>query len=352
MNAFLTGFPGFIAGRLVEKLAGRDTRFFLLVQSAFIEKAMREIEKIAARVNVPLENFYLLEGDITHENLGLSAEDVKFVQAEATHVFHLAAIYDLAVKKELAFRVNVQGTKNVNVLVKTIQNLQRYNYVSTCYVAGKRTGNILETELFHNAGFRNFYEETKYLAEVEVEELKRELPTVIFRPSVVVGDSDTGETVKYDGIYSLILYLRKFPALLSLFNIGNNIVKLNLVPVDFVVNAISALSTDEAAVGQTLQIADPAPLTTREIFDTIAEHLANRKSAISFPTALVEKSLMLPMTPVLSGLPHVGVPYFFLEQTYDTSCAQKLLVPRSVSCPPFPTYVRTLLEFVKENPQL
>ena len=82
-------------------------------------------------------------------------------------------------------------------------NLRRYNYVSTCYVAGKRKGEIRENELEHDAGFRNFYEETKYLAEIEVERLKSEFPVTIFRPSVVVGDSETGETAKYDGIYYL-----------------------------------------------------------------------------------------------------------------------------------------------------
>lgn len=352
MNVFLTGFPGFIAGRLVEKLATRDTQFFLLVQPAFIKSAMQTIKKISASTNTPPENFYLLEGDITSKNLGLSSKDLAFVQTKTTDVFHLAAVYDLAVEKDLAFRVNVEGTKNVNELVKTILYLNRYNYVSTCYVAGKRTGLILETELAHNAGFRNFYEETKYFAELSVEKLKSELPLTIFRPSVVVGDSQTGQTVKYDGIYTLILYLRKFPSLLTLFNIGNDAVKLNLVPVDFVVDAIAAVSEDKTAVGQTLQIADSAPLTTRELFDTISKHLANRKSAISFPTALVEKSLMLPITPALSGLPHVGVPYFFLEQTYDSTIAQKLLAAYNVSCPPFQSYVKNLLEFVEKHPKL
>jgi nucleoside-diphosphate-sugar epimerase len=89
----------------------------------------------------------------------------------------------------LAYRVNVEGTKNVNEFVRTMPKLRRYNYVSTCYVAGLRTGEILETELEHEAGFRNFYEETKYTAETEVEKLKAEIPTAIFRPSVVVGDS-------------------------------------------------------------------------------------------------------------------------------------------------------------------
>lgn len=352
MTIFLTGFPGFIAGRLVEKLARADAQFFLLVQPQFVERAALAVERIAHETGAPLNNFYLLEGDITTENLGLSAQDAWVVRNETTDVFHLAAVYDLDVDADLARRVNVEGTRNVNALVGNLKSLHRYNYVSTCYVAGKRTGTILETELEHSAGFRNAYEETKYLAEISVERLKAEAPTTIYRPSVVVGDSKTGETVKYDGIYSLILYLRKMPALLSLFNIGNDAVRLNLVPVDFVVNAIAALATDERAISQTLHLADPNPLTTGELFDTVAGALTNRKSSFRFPAALVEKSLMMNLTPRLSGLPHSGVPYFFLEQIYDSRIATKLLAAHGVRCPNFRSYVKNLIAFVEQNPDL
>ncbi len=351
-NVFLTGFPGFIAGRLVEKLARPDVRFFLLVQPDFFEKAGREAGRIAEQTATPLENFQFFSGDITADDLGLSQADAEFIRRETTDVFHLAAVYDLAVRRDLAMRVNLEGTKNVNSFVRQIESLNRYNYISTCYVAGKRQGVILETELEHNAGFRNYYEETKYLAEAEVEKLKRELPLTIFRPSVVVGDSKTGETAKYDGIYYLILYLLKFPQLLAHFNIGNSRVKLNLVPVDFVVNSIAALSTDERVVGKTLQIADPAPLTTRELFDVIAENLTGKKSTVTIPASLVEKSLALPVSPIMTGLPIVGVPYFFVEQTYDTSISNQFLAAHNIACPPFPSYVKNLIDFVSKNPHL
>jgi thioester reductase-like protein len=349
---FLTGFPGFIAARLVARLARADTQFFLLVQPDFIEKAMSEIERIAAEYNIPLENFALVEGDITLENLGIDGKDLPIIQSETTDVYHLAAIYDLGVEKNLAFRVNVEGTRNVNDFVRKLPNLRRYNYISTCYVAGKRTDEIYETELEHDAGFRNFYEETKYLAEMEVERLKGELPVTIYRPSVVVGDSETGETAKYDGIYSLINYLRKAPNLLRFVNVGNSVVKLNLVPVDFVVEGIAALATDEKAVGKTVALADPNPMTTEELFDSIAESLTNKQSVIKPPAQLVEKSLMLPFSPVVSGLPFPSVPYFFVPQTYDTSVAEELLAPHDVRCPNFKSYVGNLLKFVEQHPKL
>lgn len=350
---FLTGFPGFIAERLVERLASPETQFFLLVQPQFVEKAMRDVEKIAQRTGAAIENFALIEGDITQENLGISAEDWEIVRAETSDVYHLAAIYDLAVKKEIAYRVNLEGTKNVNDFVKSLPNLRRYNYVSTCYVAGKRNGLILETELEHRAGFRNFYEETKYLAELEVEKLKPEIPTTIYRPSVVVGDSQTGETAKYDGIYYLIQYLRKAPSLLRFINVGNSQVKLNLVPVDFVVEALAALAKDEAATGKTIALADPNPLTTAELFDAISEAMTGgKKSVVKPPPKLIEASLSLPFSPPVTGLPHPGVPYFFVPQTYDTSIADELLSALGIRCPAFPSYVKNLLAFVEKNPKL
>jgi nucleoside-diphosphate-sugar epimerase len=216
-------------------------------------------------------------------------------------------------------------------------------------VAGKRLGRILETELRHEAGFRNYYEETKYLAELEVEELKAELPATIYRPSVVVGDSQTGEIPKYDGIYYLINYLRKAPSLLRFINVGNDNVRLNLVPVDFVVEAIAALSEDEAAVGKTVALADPRPLTTRELFDVIAVNLAGKRSVISPPPKLVEWSLSLPVSPGITGLPLHGVPYFFIAQTYDTAIAGSLLESHGVSCPDFRSYVSNLIAFVNSD---
>jgi nucleoside-diphosphate-sugar epimerase len=350
---FLTGFPGFIATRLVRRLASTDTQFFLLVQPQFVDGAMQTVEKIAAETGTPLENFALIEGDITEENLGMSEYDLAVIKDETTDVYHLAAIYDLAVEKNPAYRVNVEGTKNINELVKNLPNLRRYNYVSTCYVAGKRTGEILETELEHNAGFRNFYEETKYIAEMEVEALKREVPqTTIFRPSVVVGDSETGETASYNGVYYLIQYLRKAPSLLRFINVGNSRVKLNLVPVDFVVEGIAALAKDENASGKTVALADPNPLTTAELFEAIAEALTGKKSVFTPPPVLVEKSLSLSISPPVTGLPLAGVPYFFISQTYDTTVADGLLSNHNIACPNFRSYVKNLLKFVEKNPSL
>ncbi|HEX8719259.1 MAG TPA: SDR family oxidoreductase [Pyrinomonadaceae bacterium] len=349
---FMTGFPGFIAGRLVERLAREGARFLLLVQPALAGRARADVARVAEETGAPAERFRLLEGDITREDLGLSPEALEEARGETTVLFHLAAVYDLAVSRETGVRVNVEGTRNVNRFALSLPRLRRYHYVSTCYVAGRRTGLILESELRHEAGFRNFYEETKYLAELEVDALKSELPVTVHRPSVVCGDSLTGETAKYDGVYYLINYLRMWPGALSLANIGNRDVRLNVVPVDFVVEAMAALASDDASAGETVQLADPEPLTTEELFDVISRNLAGRESLVTLPAPVVRTTLNLPLNEKVTGLPRAGVPYFFLRQTYDTARATALLAPRGLRCPRFPDYVPALINFVERNPKL
>lgn len=349
---FITGFPGFIANRLLERLARKDCDFILLVQPSLLTRAAEEIVRISEATGRSTAEFQFVEGDISQPGLALQPDDLELLRPQATRVFHLAAIYDLAVPRDLALRVNPGGTSNVLALARSMLNLRQFHHVSTCYVAGKREGMILETELEHDAGYRNFYEESKYLAELEVESAKSELPITIHRPAVVCGDSQTGETGKYDGVYYLIHYLLRWPSGLSLINIGNHEVSLNLVPVDFVVDAMAALAFDERAIGKTLQLADPAPLTTNQLFNSIARSVDNRHSRITAPAPWVYFFLMLPGAPKISHLPHHAVPYFFVKQLYDSSQAQQLLAPHGIHCPPFETYVDKIVDFAREHPVL
>jgi thioester reductase-like protein len=349
---FITGFPGFIANRLLERLARKDCRFTLLVQPSLAARAVEERARIAQLSEKNVADFQIVEGDISEPGLALSAKDLELVQQQTTRVFHLAAVYDLAVPRELGMRVNAGGTRNVVGLARSLPHLRQFHHVSTCYVAGKREGVILETELRHDAGYRNYYEESKYLAELEVEKVKDDLPVTIHRPSVVCGDSRTGETGKYDGVYYLIHYLLRWPSMLSLINIGNHQVSLNLVPVDFVVDAMAALAFDERAIGKTVQLADPSPLTTNQLFNSIAKSIDGRRSRITAPATWVRFVLMLPPSPKITGLPHHAVPYFFVKQLYDSSQAQQLLAPHGIRCPPFETYVDRIVDFARQHPTI
>src|SRR5262252_232961 len=144
---FITGFPGFLATRLVKQLAHGEARFILLTQAAFMATAAEGADSIAREIGVDRARFHLVQGDIAEPDLGLSAAELDFARAETTSIFHLAAIYDLAVDCGIASHINVEGTFNVNQFAKSVKQLRRYNYISTCYVAGKREGLILETEL-------------------------------------------------------------------------------------------------------------------------------------------------------------------------------------------------------------
>lgn len=349
---FITGFPGFIASRLLRRLAKNDGDFILLVHPAMLERARGEIAQLAVETGRPISDFKIVEGNISNPGLGLSNDCLNLVTGQTTRIFHLAAIYDLAVARELAQRVNVVGTKNLNSIARKLPRLKHYHHVSTCYVAGKREGRILETDLRHESGFRNFYEESKYLSELEVEALKSELPITIHRPAVVCGDSQTGDTVKYDGVYYLINYLLRWPSVLSLLNIGNHEVSLNLVPVNFVVDAMAALAYDSNSIGVTVHLADPRPLTTNQLFNAIAKSINGSRSRITVPPSWVRFFLMLPPSPKITGLPHHGVPYFFVKQTYDSTRAQQLLGPHGIQCPSFESYVDTIVEYAASHPQL
>src|SRR5688500_7879259 len=155
----------------------------------------------AAAAELDADRIEVLPGDIGEPRLGLSDDEHQRLAGEVTLVFHLAAIYDLAVPLEIAQRVNVDGTGNVLDFCAAAKNLERLLYVSTAYVAGKRTGVVYEHELVMGQEFKNHYESTKFQAEVWVREMLDRVPTTIVRPGIVVGDSKTGETQKFDGPY-------------------------------------------------------------------------------------------------------------------------------------------------------
>ncbi|MGB9179009.1 MAG: SDR family oxidoreductase, partial [Pyrinomonadaceae bacterium] len=120
---FLTGFPGFIAERLAKRLAAEGARLLMLVQPEFLGRAREDVLRISEETGTPASNFLILEGDITRPALGLNPSDLEMTRAEATTIFHLAAIYDLAVQRDTGVRVNVEGTRNVSQLARSLKNL-------------------------------------------------------------------------------------------------------------------------------------------------------------------------------------------------------------------------------------
>src|SRR6185437_4524099 len=106
---FITGFPGFIANRLLERLARKDCDFILLVQPSLVSPALEEIKRITQLSDRSVGDFQIVEGDISQPRLALSDVDLELVKPPTTRLFHLAAVYDLAVPHDIAMRVNAGG---------------------------------------------------------------------------------------------------------------------------------------------------------------------------------------------------------------------------------------------------
>ncbi|HWM09639.1 MAG TPA: SDR family oxidoreductase [Solirubrobacteraceae bacterium] len=346
-SSLITGFPGFIGRRLVRKLleADRRARVVALVEPRMLEAARAAAEEIdASRID-------LVAGDISDRRLGLDDAEYARLAADVRRVYHLAAIYDLAVPIELAERVNVDGTGNVLELCLAAKKLERLVYVSTAYVAGRRKGIVYEHELTMGQGFKNHYESTKFQAEVWVRQLLDRIPTTILRPAIVVGDSQTGETQKFDGPYYLLRAIAQAerqgrPPV----QIGASDATFNVVPVDFVVDSIAAVADDPATVGETLHLVDPHPVTTRELVEMLSREYAGRAPRGKLPPALAQASLRFkPIRRLFSDTPAESIAYLNHRVTFDTRRAVDLLTPHGLAPPPFASYVGPMVEFFKAN---
>lgn len=347
---FVTGFPGFITGHLVRVLLKDGAFLYLLVHPDFLKKAEEERRKIDPSGS----STSIVRGDISLPMLGMEKDDYEKVCNEANEIFHLAAIYDLAVGRALAHRVNVVGTFNLIQLALSMKKLRVFNYISTCYVSGKRPGVILEDELISTYGFKNFYEETKHWAEVLVRAYMDRIPTIIYRPAIVVGDSKTGEINKYDGPYYAIKFYMRFPSFIAklLPAFGRYDVPFNCVPVDFVVNAMAFISKKEEAIGKTFQLADPNPLSTREYFDLLKEKTTGTKGRWKMPTWLLRLLLKLPKGPRLAGMPRQSAIYLEHYAVYNTKNTDEILRGSGIRCPSPPEYMDRMVEFVRNHPEI
>ena len=341
---FLTGIPGFLGTRLLRALARAhpDADFGLLVQPKF-ETTTRQVldtHGLTDRATV-------LPGDITAPDLGLGAQ-YDAVAERITMACHLAAVYDLSVPRNVGWRVNVEGTRHVLDLLAQSPHLARFGYVSTAYVSGRRTGTLYEDELVHNAGFKNFYEETKYHAEVLVQDRMDEIPTMIFRPGIVVGDSETGETDKFDGPYFVLRALRRLPRYTLMTRIGAGTEPVNLVPVDFVIAALTHLLGQDAHTGTVFHLTDPAPLTTQAILELFSRLLGKRVAYVSVPPGVARALMSTGVGRVLGIAPEL-VDYFDHPSRYDNANTQAALAGTGITCPSLPEYAPKMVEYMQRH---
>lgn len=352
---FFTGFPGFICNQLIrEILKMNQTRavVYVLVLQGMMDKARKERQDIITELGLTEDSFIILEGDITVPGLMVTEPNHNLLKEKVTHVFHLAAIYDLAVPREIAFKINVNGTDNVNHFVKGLPSLNRYVYFSTAYVVGKREGILYETELIRPVSFKNHYEETKYEAEVLVEKLKVEKPITIIRPGIVKGHSETGETIKFDGPYFMMNFIERLKFLPILPKIGKGEAYVNLVPIDYIIKATAYLSFFERGAGKTYHLTDPNPYRASDIYCFFMKELTDRQPIGMIPLALGKWLLSIkPMRKYL-GVEKEALDYFSWKGNFDCSQAVKDLKKSGITCPDFKDGIKVMTTFYlnqKEN---
>lgn len=345
----LTGFPGFLGSALLPRILARrpGSRAACLVQSHHMDTARERLQEIESAHPETAGRVDLVIGDITAEGLGL-AEPV----ADVTEVWHLAAVYDLAVPEEIAWRVNVDGTAKVISYCQAQDGFQRLQYISTCYVSGRYPGEFTEDMLEAGQEFQNHYERTKYEAERLVRAAMDEgLPASIYRPGIVVGDSKTGETQKYDGPYFVADYMNRLPGATFLPDVDPTVLA-SMVPRDFVIDAMDVLSVQERSLGKTYQLTDPSPPTAREVAEIIGGHLGKRLVWLPVPVQAIRSLLdTVPGLEMLTGLPAETLDYFTFPTTYGTSQTTEDLTGTGVACPVFRDYAGTLLDFMAAHPE-
>lgn len=317
---------------------------------ALVEETQHE-RAVECAVTLDAARIEIIAGDISREDLGLDPARRERLRREITQVFHLAAIYNLAVPLELAQRVNVEGTGNVLELCAHCERLERLNYVSTAYVAGDRKGVVYEHELALGQGFKNHYESTKFQAELWVQVRMRDIPTTIYRPAIVVGDSRTGETEKFDGPYYMLRTIaRAVERGGPIPQLGSDRSPFNVVPVDFIVASIVAASADPAASGETLHLVDPEPISAAELACVLSREYAGKDPSMRVPAALMERSLRIKrVRDYLSGAPPESIRYLNHPVRFDVRKASELLARHGMRCPRFADYAGNIVAFFKQH---
>ncbi|MDQ2051787.1 SDR family oxidoreductase [Natronolimnohabitans sp. A-GB9] len=353
-EVFLTGFPGFLGSALLERILARgDGPVACLVQPQYLETARRRARAIIDRTDAvdAADAIRLHEGDITESDLGLG-DDLEALET-VRDVYHLAAVYDLGVDADLAEAVNVRGTEHVLGVAAEL-GVDHFHHVSTCYVSGRYDGVFTEAHLQEGQSFNNHYEETKYRAEVAVQERMADgFPATVYRPAIVVGDSQTGETDKFDGPYNLLELLLAQPRWLSVAVTlpGSSDAELNVVPRDFVVDAIAMLSDREASIGEVYQLCDPTPLPVPQFIDALAEAADRRHVALPTTESIARAGVRALERASVDVDPNT-LAYLDHPTRYACPATTRALAGSGLEVPPFEAYVDRLVEFTRQNPDV
>ena len=361
MQYFVTGATGFIGKRLVKKLLAR--------KGAVVHFLMRNAstEKIAA-----LHSYWGLDddkaqvrakavsGDLTDKKLGLSADAIKALKGQIDHFYHLAAVYDLGADEESQIADNIEGTRNTVELAKAL-DAKHFHHVSSIAAAGLYEG-VFREDMFDEA---ENYEHPYFMTKHESEKIVRKeckVPWSVYRPAMVVGDSQTGEMDKIDGPYYFFKLIQRMRQLLPPWMpaIGLEGGRINIVPVDYVVDALDAISHKTGINKQCYHLVDPVGYRVGDVLDIFSKAAHAPKMNVFVNAALlgfiprsVTKGLMA-LAPVRRvraavmkdlGLPEDMFTFINYPTRFDCREAQAMLRGSKIECPNLKDYAWRLWDY-------
>ncbi len=361
MQYFVTGATGFIGKRLVRKLLARKgstVHFLMRPESA------AKVPELLAYWGATKARALPVFGDLRETKLGVSKTDLKALTKNIDHFFHLAAVYDLKADAEEQMAVNVEGTRNTIALANAI-GAKNFHHVSSIAAAGLFEG-IFREDMFEEAeNLDHPYFATKHESEKIVrEECKGALR--IYRPGMVVGDSKTGEMDKIDGPYYFFKLIQRIRQLLPPWmpTIGIEGGRINIVPVDYVVDAMDHIAHQPELASDCFHLTDPEPMRVGDVLNTFARaahaptmSLRINAALLGFIPKSVKKGLMS-LTPVRRvrnavmkdlGLPEDLMQFINYPTRFDNRATAAALKGSGIACPRLDDYADRIWDYWERN---
>jgi NAD(P)-dependent dehydrogenase (short-subunit alcohol dehydrogenase family) len=357
VNYFVTGATGFIGRHLVAELLKRDGTVHVLVR----EGSRGKVDALAERLGAEDGRIVPVAGDLSKPGLGVEGFDEKI-----DHLFHLAAVYDVDAEEEASIRANVEGTRNVIEFANS-HEVDRFHHTSSIAVAGHYRGVFQEDMFDEGQRLPHHYHRTKYESEKLVREGVQAM-TLVYRPGIVVGHSETGEMDKIDGPYYFFKLIQRLRhALPEWFPLaGPEGGQTNVVPVDFVAKAMDHIAhlPDGELPSQTFHLVSPEPMTVGQTLNEFAKAAhapqfamridQNMTNAIPKPVRAGIKALPTVKKIREQALRDLGIPPAAMENrdffcTFDARDAQRALKGTGIAVPPLSTYAPKLWDYWERN---
>jgi short-subunit dehydrogenase len=357
MAYIVTGGTGFIGKHLIDRLVQRGEPIHVIVRESSAEALHALAEK---RWPAHKHLIHPLLGDITAPLCGVGKHTLEALHGKVAGVFHLAAIYDMAVDAEAAQRANVDGTRHALDVAEALGCT--FHHVSSIAVTGGVVQGVFDETMFDvGQKLDHPYYQTKFEAEALVRR-ESHVPYRIYRPGVVVGSSVTGEADKIDGPYYAFPFIKlarkNLPHWMPLLGTDGGI--LNIVPVDYVARAIDALAHSPGLDGQAFHLVGPNAPTMLEAMRVFSEVAGGPKKALTLPRKLLSfgrkrrKRTPLAQAVRQGFMEKTGIPESVLDASdwvtrFDTSRARAVLEPMGIDCPELPAYARVIWEYWEEH---